>query len=87
MFLIMVYDIKVKRVAKVLKIARKYLTWVQNSALEGEITEAKFEKLKMELRKTINKDEDSILFYIFRSKLYTARESMGIEKGKFENII
>lgn len=87
MFLIMVYDIKVKRVAKVLKIARKYLTWVQNSALEGEITEAKFEKLKMELRKTIKKDEDSILFYIFRSKLYTSRESMGIEKGKEEIII
>jgi len=31
----------------------KYLTWVQNSALEGEITEAKFEKLKLELKKVI----------------------------------
>lgn len=87
MFTIMVYDVKVKRVAKVLKIARKYLTWVQNSALEGEISYAKFEKLKMELRKAINKEEDSILFYIFRSKLYTSRESLGIEKGKEEVII
>lgn len=83
----MVYDIKVNRVARVLKIARKYLTWVQNSALEGEITTAKFEKLKMELRDVINEEEDSILFYTFRTKLYTSRESMGIEKGKEETII
>lgn len=87
MYLIMVYDIKVKRVVKVLKIARKYLTWVQNSALEGEITEAKFEKLKMELRKAIKPEEDSILFYIFRTKMYTSRESIGVEKGKWEAII
>lgn len=87
MYLIMVYDVKVKRVTKVLKTARKYLTWVQNSALEGEITEAKFEKLKSELRKVINRDKDSILFYTFREKTYTSREAMGIEKAKEELIL
>jgi len=83
----MVYDIKVKRVTKVLKTARKYLTWVQNSALEGEITNAKFEKLKAELKGVIKEEEDSILFYIFRTKMYTSRESIGVEKGKQETII
>lgn len=34
----MVYDVNEKRVNKVLKIGRKYLNWVQNSVLEGEIT-------------------------------------------------
>lgn len=87
MYLIMVYDVNEKRVAKVLKIARKYLTWVQNSVLEGEITEAKFLKLKYELEKVINEEEDSIIFYIFRTKLYTSREIMGKEKGKEEIII
>ena len=87
MYLIMVYDINEKRVAKVLKIARKYLTWVQNSVLEGEITEAKFIKLKYELENVINKEEDSIVFYTFRAKLYTSREIMGKEKGKEEIII
>jgi len=87
MYLIMVYDIKVKRVTKVLKTARKYLTWVQNSALEGEITNAKFEKLKAELKGVIKEEEDSILFYIFRTKMYTSRESIGVEKGKQETII
>ena len=35
MFVIMVYDVNQKRVAKVLKIARKYLNWVQNSVFGG----------------------------------------------------
>ncbi len=87
MYLIMVYDIKEKRVAKVLKIARKYLTWVQNSVLEGEITDAKFMKLKYELKEVINENEDSIVFYIFREKTYTSREIMGTEKGKGERFI
>ena len=87
MFLIMVYDIKVERVNKVLKAGRKYLTWIQNSVLEGEITGAKFFKLKSDLKKVIVKDEDSVIFYIFRTKNYTRRETMGIEKGSENNII
>ncbi|MGC8977428.1 MAG: CRISPR-associated endonuclease Cas2 [Candidatus Ratteibacteria bacterium] len=87
MYVIMVYDINEKRVAKVLKIGRKYLTWVQNSVLEGEINEAKFTKLKYELKKVIKNDEDSIVFYIFTTKLYTNREIIGREKGKSEIII
>ncbi|MCP2519438.1 CRISPR-associated endonuclease Cas2 [Candidatus Aminicenantes bacterium AC-335-K20] len=87
MYLIMVYDIGEKRVAKVLRIARKYLTWIQNSVLEGEITEAKFTKLKLELKKIINEEQDSVVFYIFSSKLYTDREIMGVEKGAEEIVI
>ena len=36
MYIILVYDVSEKRVFKVLKIARKYITWIQNSVLEGE---------------------------------------------------
>lgn len=87
MYVIMVYDINEKRVAKVLKTGRKYLTWVQNSVFEGEITKAKFIKLKLELKKIIKKEEDSIIFYLFRTKVYTSRETMGIEKGGEQVII
>ena len=83
----MVYDINEERVNKVLKIGRKYLEWVQNSVLEGEITEAKFEKLKMELMNTINPEEDSVIFYIMRATKYTAREIMGIRKGGFQRFL
>jgi CRISPR-associated protein Cas2 len=81
MFVIMVYDISEKRVQKVLKTSRKYLYWVQNSVFEGEITNASFAKLKMELRKIIDEEYDSILFYTFRTTKYSERENIGIIKG------
>jgi|LFRM01.1.fsa_nt_gb CRISPR-associated protein Cas2 len=81
LFVILVYDVGEKRVAKVLKTARKYLYWVQNSVLEGDITEANLVKLKAELSKKINKDEDSIIFYHFKSLRYYERETIGVKKG------
>jgi CRISPR-associated protein Cas2 len=87
MYLIMVYDIAEERVYKVLKIARKYLTWVQNSVLEGEISDAGFERLKMELKEIIEEDEDSVIFYTMRTTRYTSRENMGVVKGGDEQII
>lgn len=87
LFIILVYDVNQKRVAKVLKKGRKYLYWVQNSVLEGEISEANFKKLKMELEKVIDENEDSVIFYTFKTTKYSKRESMGIKKGGDDNII
>jgi CRISPR-associated protein Cas2 len=81
MFVILVYDVGVKRVQKVLKTARKYLYWVQNSVLEGEISDANFVKLKAELSRRIDEEEDSVIFYLFRTTRYSDRETMGIKKG------
>jgi len=87
MYVILVYDVNVDRVTKVLKIARKYLHWVQNSVCEGEISKAGYEKLKSELKKTINEDEDSLIFYILRTTKYSKRESIGVKKGGETNIL
>ena len=87
MFVIVVYDINVKRVAKVLKCCRKYLYWVQNSVLEGEISETNYKKLKMELSAIIKDKEDSVIFYTFRTTKYSKRETLGIKKGGDDNII
>lgn len=56
MYVIMAYDVNEKRVVKVLKKARQYLTWVQNSLLEGEITTSKLEILKQEIKKIIDEE-------------------------------
>lgn len=87
MFVILVYDFAEKRVGKALKISRKYLYWVQNSVLEGEISKANYVKLKMELEQLMNPDEDSVIFYTFRTKRYSKREEMGLKKGGDENIL
>lgn len=70
MYVIMVYDIGEERVAKVLKISRKYLTWVQNSVFEGEITKANLIRLKSQLAKIINPERDSIIFYNQNHKIH-----------------
>lgn len=87
MFVILVYDVNQKRVGNVLKLCRRYLNWVQNSVLEGEITTAKLTKLKVELKKLLNTEEDSVIIYQFRSTRYSRREIIGLEKGGEELII
>lgn len=81
MYVILVYDFGEKRVNKALKICRKYLHWVQNSVFEGEITPAKLKRLKGELKKIMEDEEDSVVIYKFRSMNYSEREVMGLEKG------
>jgi len=86
MFVILVYDVNVKRTAKVLKKCREYLTWVQNSVFEGEISKANLYKLKSELRRMIDESEDSVIIYILRTTRYSERQIIGLEKGGFEQI-
>lgn len=87
MFVILVYDVGEKRVTKALKRCRKYLTWVQNSVFEGEISEMNLAKLKMELDRIIVDNEDSVIFYTLRTTRYSQREIMGLRKGGQDLII
>jgi CRISPR-associated protein Cas2 len=81
MFVILVYDVHVKRVTKVLKTCRKYLHWVQNSVFEGKTTEAKLARLMSELKEIINDEEDSVVIYRFENEWYSSREILGRKKG------
>jgi CRISPR-associated protein Cas2 len=83
----MVYDVGQERLSKVLGIGRKYLTWIQNSVFEGEISEANFMRLKNELSKAIKKEYDSIAFYILRTTAYMKKETLGITKGESTMIL
>lgn len=87
MFAILYYDFGEKRVAKALKVCRKYLTRVQNSVFEGDITEANLKKLKLELKKQMNEDEDSLVIYTFENMRYSKREVLGCNKSESDTII
>jgi CRISPR-associated protein Cas2 len=87
LYVILVYDINVARVGKILKISRKYLNWVQNSVLEGELTEASFRAMKAEMMKVIVQDEDSLLFYVLGNQRYLERKLYGVKKGGEEWIL
>lgn len=87
MFVIIVYDVGEKRVGRALKTCRKYLNWVQNSVLEGEISEVNLKKLKAEMEKLMDAEEDSVILYTWRTQKYTDREIIGLEKGGSSIII
>ncbi len=81
MFVILVYDVKVKRLSKVRKIAEKYLQPVQKSVFEGVITDRALARLKAELERAIDCDADSVLIYKqgFNEKL--VKYQLGIRQG------
>ena len=56
MYVILVYDCGQKRVGKMLKLCRKYLSWIQNSVFEGEISEVKLKELILKAEKIMEKD-------------------------------
>ncbi|MGN1168290.1 MAG: CRISPR-associated endonuclease Cas2 [Lachnospiraceae bacterium] len=78
MFVVLAYDVKQHRIAKVHKICRKYLQHKQKSVFEGIITEAKLNKLKKELQSVIDFDEDSICVYAVNSTNYLLKEEIGV---------
>lgn len=86
-YLIVTYDIAEERVNKVRKILKKYFMWVQNSVFEGEISEGKLLKCKLELEKVIDKEIDSVYFYSLENRLNYRKTVLGIEKEMTGNIL
>lgn len=54
------YDIGEKRVNKVFKVCKRYLSHFQKSVFRGEITPSNLIKLRNELNKVIDKENDFI---------------------------
>jgi len=59
-YVFLFYDINEKRVAKVFKVCKKYLTHHQLSVFRGEITPSKLLKLEKEIKTIINEKEDFV---------------------------
>lgn len=54
------YDVNEKRVQKVFKICKKYLSHYQNSVFRGDMSPSKLIRLKKDLRAVIYEEEDFI---------------------------
>lgn len=80
MYVILVYDIGEKRVGKMLKLCRRYLTRIQNSVFEGEISESKWEELKIKAKKIMNPEIDSLIIFKSRDERWLDKEVVGYEK-------
>lgn len=87
MYIILVYDIGVKRVNKMLKLCRGYLNWIQNSVFEGEITSVKLRELKSRAKAIMNQKEDSLIIFMSRDEKWLEKEVIGKEKNELDNIL
>lgn len=54
------YDVNEKRVQKVFKVCKKYLSHFQFSVFRGDITPSKLIELKNDLNKVIDQNEDFV---------------------------
>ncbi len=87
MYVLLVYDVEEKRVAKALKTCRAYLHWVQNSVFEGELSEGKLKELLSKLKKVISVKKDSVLLYKFGSESAFDKQIIGLEKAPTDTMI
>ena len=62
MYVVMVYDLEADRTQKALKLGRRYLTHVQNSVLEGKISEGDLATLKNEINDLLKPGESTIIY-------------------------
>lgn len=81
MFVIITYDACEKRVNRVRKTLKKYLTWTQNSVFEGEITEGKLKKCLADVNKSLDNNEDSLYVYMVKNAKNIEKNIVGKEKN------
>ncbi|GAA0123531.1 MAG: CRISPR-associated endonuclease Cas2 [Clostridium argentinense] len=75
------YDVNEKRVGRVFKICKKYLSHFQKSVFRGEITPSNLILLKKDLNKVIDKEEDFIcIIKLLNDKVY-GEEILGIQQN------
>lgn len=86
-FVIITYDVGQKRVHKVCKKLREYLTWTQNSVFEGELTKGILMKCLNDLDAIICPEQDSIYLYRVENPRHIKKEVFGQEKNLEEMFI
>ena len=84
MYVILVYDFGEKRVAKILKLCRKYLNWIQNSVFEGEISEVRLHELLITAKTFMKEEEYSIIIFKGRDVTWTEKQIVGKERNNID---
>ncbi len=87
MYVIVMYDVGEKRVGKMLKLCRQYLSWIQNSVFEGELSEAKLRELKMRTKGIIDDTEDSVIVFTNKMGYNMDKQILGKERMSTDNFL
>ncbi len=73
------YDVNEKRVQKVFKICKKYLSHYQKSVFRGDMSPSKLIRFKNELRSVIHEDEDFICIIKLMNDGVFGEEVIGVQ--------
>lgn len=73
------YDVNEKRVQRVFKVCKKYMSHFQKSVFRGEITPSKMIMLKKDLSKVIDKQEDFICIVKLMNDSVFEEEVLGVQ--------
>ncbi|MDY3332569.1 MAG: CRISPR-associated endonuclease Cas2 [Eubacterium sp.] len=92
MYCILIYDIEMNecgaRISRnIFKICKKYMTHIQKSVFEGELTELQYLRLNAELSKYIRKDKDSVIMFKSRNERWLDKEFWGLEDSNMSSFI
>ena len=87
MYVILSCDVRDERAGVTRKIVRKYLRPVQRSVYEGSITESRLERLKAELLRKLDCEEDSVRIYKLQSLRYAELDELGVVPAADSTVI
>ena len=87
MYVILVYDVGEKRVAKMLKLCRRYLNWIQNSVFEGSLSELQLKELIFEARQIMDESYDSLIIFSSRNERWLDKQVIGQEANPLDNFL
>ena len=62
---------------RIFKICKKYLTHIQNSVFEGELSKGQLAQLQKELKEYIDKELDSVIIFKSRQEKWLDKEFWG----------
>lgn len=85
-YVVIVYDVEADRTRLFLKFLRQYLTHVQNSVFEGEITEGDIEEIKQRLESMLKSGESTIV-YRMSSEKYVSRTVYGEDPAEDQQFL
>ena len=82
MYIVLVYDVSqeengARRWSRIFKICKKYLTHIQNSVFEGELSKGQLAQLQKELQEYIDKELDSVIIFKSRQEKWLDKEFWG----------
>ena len=82
MYIVLVYDVSqeengARRWSRIFKICKKYLTHIQNSVFEGDLSKGQLAQLQKELKEYIDKELDSVIIFKSRQEKWLDKEFWG----------